>query len=40
MKYDVLAPNEPISGNVTIPIPVYILLMVPTYLMSLDNLRK
>ena len=35
-----LAPNAPILGNVTLPFPVYILLMVPTYHMSLVNLRK
>ena len=31
---------RPISGNVTLPAPVHILLRIPTYHMSLVNLRK
>ena len=31
---------SPISGNMTLPTPVYILLMVLTCHMSLVNLRK
>ena len=31
---------RPISGNVTLPISVYILLRVPTYQLTLVNLRK
>ena len=40
MKYDVLAPNAPILGNVTLPTPFYILLSVPTYHKGIVNLRK
>ena len=33
-------PPPPPKKNVTLPTPVYILLMVPTYHKSLVNLRK
>ena len=38
--YDIVAPNAPISGNVTLPTPVRILIRKLTYHIGIVNLRK